>query len=165
MSESEAINWRTPNLSTICYSNFLTRSWSRSIFCVHSHSFLTTSSDITQQVFAEILVTREPFDHFRYKHTHRTTSLIFLRCFFHQQVGNVYWPDNFTSFQVPSRENGRDIVGSVKMSTMKMRATYAMACIPLVVFRFQTDRSFPFSFYFIVPWGAVKFESPVHPFF
>ena len=51
------------------------------------------------------------------------------------------------------------------MSTMKMRATYAMACIPLVVFRFQTDRGYPFSFDFIVPWEAVEFEILVHPFF
>ena len=98
-------------------------------------------------------------------HTHRTISLIFLQCFFHQQVGNVYWPHNFTSFQVLSRENGRDIVGSVKVTAVKMRAIYTMACIPLVIFCSQTDRRNPFSFDFIVPREAMEFESLVHPLF
>ena len=68
-------------------------------------------------------------------------------------------------FQVLSRENGRDIVGSVKVTAVKMRAIYTMACIPLVIFCSQTDRKNPFSFDFIVPCEAMEFESLVHPLF
>ena len=66
-------------------------------------------------------------------------------------IGPIYWPHNFARFQVPSSEIDRDIVGFVKVSTVKTRATETMACIPLVIFRSLTDRRYPFSFDFIVP--------------
>ena len=34
-------------------------------------------------------------------------------------IGPIYWVHNFAGFQVPSSEIDRDIVGSVKVSTVK----------------------------------------------